>query len=494
MMSSQLSLLRVVAAVTLVGGFLSLTAKNVVDFDTWHQMNSARDVLSGHVDSEADPYTFTDVLRPVVHHEWGVGLISSWLSSRFGSQSLLALKYVLLVSTILVAFASATRRAGSWEDWGLIAVPAIPLISIGFFTALRAQMFSFLFVSILLAALAIDEGGKRWWIVLWLAAFPLWVNLHAGCLMGIVLLLVSAAERMFARKRFGHLLWVAGAMACLMVLNPSGLAYYEFLWRAVPMRRPQIMEWEGVWRSLPALAAFLLCVFTAAIRVSEKGTRGIAGVAILLLTAVLAFRAIKMAPLFGLAWINYAPAMMSGTRLRADIEKQNRTAPWRPVLCWLTLLVIFTALAAKGQWALRVPGRFSDALASPPYPVGAVQYMTEQKFSGNVIAPFEFGAYVSWKLGRGVRVFVDSRYEEVYPDRTVDEAAQFYTAQPNWQEILRHYPVAAVFVPKASALALAMPQSGWMLAYGDPEYSVYLRPDLILPVVKRDTVPDGSLP
>jgi len=487
-------LLPLVVVAAFAVAFLEETAVNVVDFDTWHQMASARDVLSGRVSLDSDPYSFTDTIRPIVHHEWGTGLIAYRLAASFGPNSLLALKYLILACPVLIGFATARATAGSWLDWALIVIPVVPLISVGFMPALRAQMFTYLFVAILIAVLQVDEAGKRWWIPVWLLAFPIWVNLHGGCAVAIVLMIAAAGERIVRNAPFAHLLFVSAAMAALLMVNPFGSAYYEFLWRTLRNARPYLLEWQPLWKSLHVFPMFLVCVLTLLIGISQTGWRKVPGIAILLVTGFMALNAIKLAPLFGIAWLSYGPAIVSGTRLRRDIERQNRDAPHRPLLCWLVLLVIFAVSGGARQWQVRVPGQPLSALGVPPYPVGTVNYLADQKFRGNILAPFEFGAYVTWKLSSAAKIFLDSRYEEVYPEHLFAEEVRFYTAGPGWREILSLYPIDVVIVPNATAAAAVMPGSGWPLVYVDPQYRLYSRPGLGLPARAADTAPDGTLP
>ncbi len=365
--------LHVFSAATIVVAFASQTTVNVVDFDTWHQMTSARDILSGRHSLDVDPYSFTDTLRPIVNHEWAVGAIAYRLATSFGPNSILAVKYFLLGSLVLIGFATASSSGGPWVDWALIVIPVVPLISIGFMPALRAQMFTYLFVAILIAALKVDETGKRWWIPVWLLAFPIWVNLHGGCSVAILLVLAAAAERIVRKAPFQHLLWVAAAMAALLIVNPFGTAYYEFLWRTFRNPRPFLLEWQPLWKDLHVFPMFLVCVVTGFVGISQTGWRNARGLGILLFTAVMALNAAKLAPLFGIAWLCYGPAILAGTQLRRDLEKQNRTAPHRPLLCWLALLGIFVVSGGPWQWRVRVPGVPRSSIGFPPLPGGRGQ-------------------------------------------------------------------------------------------------------------------------
>jgi hypothetical protein len=113
--------------------------------------------------------------------------------------------------------------------------------------------------------------------------------------------------------------------------------------------------------------------------------------------------------------------------------------------------------------------------------VGAVNYLAEQKFSGNVMMPFRLGAYVSWKLFPKVKVSLDSRYEEVYPEHVVEEIFRFYEGRPDWRSTLDAFPTDIVLVSRDSPVADKMPDSGWRRAYRDGQFELYARPGLWLP-------------
>jgi len=119
------------------------------------------------------------------------------------------------------------------------------------------------------------------------------------------------------------------------------------------------------------------------------------------------------------------------------------------------------------------------------YPVGAVDYLRQQHFVGNVMVPFRQGAYVSWKLFPAVKVSVDSRYEVAFSDEWVRRTFQFYAAEAGWQETLNAYPTDLVLVPLLSPVAQVIQQSGWHMVYVDREFEILARPDVLLPFGKR---------
>jgi hypothetical protein len=65
---------------------LALIAFNFVDIDIWHQMNLVRASLAaGHLLTE-DPFAYTPTVHPLIHHEWGAGVIAfcfgRWMGGR----------------------------------------------------------------------------------------------------------------------------------------------------------------------------------------------------------------------------------------------------------------------------------------------------------------------------------------------------------------------------------------------------------------------------
>jgi hypothetical protein len=129
--------------------------------------------------------------------------------------------------------------------------------------------------------------------------------------------------------------------------------------------------------------------------------------------------------------------------------------------------------ARQKPWRFRVP--------QPIYPVGAVDYLTDQRFQGNAMVPFRLGAYVSWKLYPAVRVSLDGRYEEVYSNEVMRQIFDFYEARADWRWTLDAYLTDIVVAPQDSPVCAKMRETAWNLVYEDKEFVLYLRPGLSLP-------------
>jgi len=149
----------------------------------------------------------------------------------------------------------------------------------------------------------------------------------------------------------------------------------------------------------------------------------------------------------------------------------------------------------KHFWELRVPTRLAPARGDlVAFPAGAAGYLAEQRFRGNVMVPFEVGAFLSWKLFPAVKVSIDSRYEVAYPPSALEESLAFYDAEKGWEGLPGRYLTDAVLIPRQSRLGELVEKSpplairtGWRCVYRDDAYSLYVDRQRAagLPVVDR---------
>jgi hypothetical protein len=148
-------------------------------------------------------------------------------------------------------------------------------------------------------------------------------------------------------------------------------------------------------------------------------------------------------------------------------------------------------------WQLRIPSTGSEANAL--YPVGAVDYLRDNNFKGNLMVPFFQGSYVSWELSPEVKVSVDSRYEVAYDPEWMERTFQLYEVRGDWQSVLNQYPTDAVLVITDSSLMKALQDQltgRWHKRYQDPYFSVFLPASKAAdyPQTQTETVPPGSFP
>jgi hypothetical protein len=472
------------AAVAAIGFLLfHICDMNFCDPDMWHEMALFRQTLiEGHVPTE-DRFAYTPTVSPSIHHEWGSGAIFYAVATTCGAQGIIVFKYLLVAAVVAACYWCARQRGASAAVF-LCTAPAMALFSSYGFTTIRAQVFTLVLLAVMLCCLELDQRGRRWWIAFWLPLHGLWLNLHAGFVVGAGLMALHACEQIVRRRPFWHFVPIGMALAGLITVNPYGTLYLPYLMHGLTMARPLIVEWNPLWQhDARVFTLYLLSLLPVAYAVRQLGFRKLTGMVVLLATAYAAVRHTRHLSLYCVVWSCYVPGYLQQTRVGSLIDqffaRYGRLVTQASVV--IAVLCLCRSIPAA-PWQLTIPSTNADAKQGLIcYPVGAVQYLDEAGFRGNLMLPFEVGGYAMWKLFPKAKVSLDGRYEVAYRPGLLEEHLRLYRAERGWREVLTKYPTDAVIVPCLSRLSAAMPSMyGWHRAYCDGVYEVYSRPGFFL--------------
>jgi hypothetical protein len=298
-------ILSIAVYVTCASFLLPEVAFNFVDIDISHQMNLIRASLAaGHLLTQ-DPFSYVPTVRPMIQHEWGSGVIA--FSQPMDGGSAVSAEVFDRYRNAHSGNAARSKR-GARVHTSTFSPVAADLMHLGFLRAVRAQVYSFLFLVLLLWILESSGEGRYRWPLLWLAVFPLWVNLHGGFVAGLCFLGLYVLEQKLIGGSARATVLLLGAMGLEVFINPYGVRYFSYLFRAVTMARPRIPEWTPVWNLGWMTAVLFLCALAvwlyALIDLQSWRTHGILLIPAAAIEAILHF---KMLPLFGIVWLCYAP-------------------------------------------------------------------------------------------------------------------------------------------------------------------------------------------
>jgi len=469
-----------------------------VDPDFWHEIALAREILRvGHVPS-TDQFAYTPTVVPVVHHEWGSGLLFYGVVRAWGKNGLVALRDLSAFTALALVVAAARRRGASWPGIALLA-PLVLVPGSASFTTVRAQLLTLVFFALLLLKLESDERGSRRWAWSWPPLHLVWLNLHGGFVAGLGILLLHAGERMLRRLSVRHLLVLGGVIVAIVPLNPFGLDYFSYLARALTLPRTEIREWLPLWRQGEALLLlFAMSISVALYAWWRHDRRAAPGVLVLPATAAAALLHGRHFSLYLLAWLAYVPAAFEGTPAGRFVSDLGRRRPLALAAALLLLGLIFVpGLSVAGLTEATIPhGPRPPGRAGLVYPTGAVAYLGEQRFRGNLMVPFTAGGYVAWKLAPAVRISIDGRFEVAFAPELLREHIRFYNAAPGALEILGRYPTDAILVPVEAPVAGTLRRlTGWRLSYLDDSFAIFARRGVELPALdRRGRIVEGTLP
>lgn len=300
----------------LCGLFLyGLASGQFADPDMWHEMALFREALVVGSVPTVDLFAYTPTVDPSIHHEWGTGALLYGVS-QFGETGLLLLRYALALIIAGICLFCARARGVSLPVIAALGPLGIYLLWPGI-TTVRAQVLTLLCLALLLGAFELDRRGHRRWVLGWLLLFVVWVNLHAGFVVGWILFLAYTAESCLRGRPIKHLVLASLALPVLVLINPYGGDYYPYLWHALRLERELITEWLPIWTAHPTgglLFAFsLLLVIYATAR---KGLRAVEGLPLVLLSAYAATMHQRHVSIYAVVWLMVPrpePAMSAST-------------------------------------------------------------------------------------------------------------------------------------------------------------------------------------
>lgn len=478
----------IVLAILLLACLVAVVVVFKPDFDPdiWSRLAVGKLVLESGSVTTADPFSYTPKRDLWIDHEWGAGVLFYALASQGGQRALIASKGLILFGTLLFVYLRS-RRNGSG------AVPSLAFhlalvggFYLGFVATIRAQAFTYLFFSMWLWALEETQAGntKAAWLIPLTGL--LWPNLHGGFLAGVALVFVHLAAAIVSRKPVRTLAAVALTTVLASLVNPYGLKYWTYLVDAVTMSRSGISEWRAL-NLLDLHPAFLgfkillaLTVFFLLVRTAEDDVPDVPTLLTLLVTAVVGLRVERHTTFFVIAaapfihtslatrWTRFVGGPAAARRLEMSPVTQSVVFGLGHGVLLLVLVSILSVAPARVSFIRVVPVR-------------AVDFIQQNGLEGNLLVPFNFGSYATWRLYPKCKVSMDGRYETVYLDSTYEAVRDFFLGRPGWNQFLdaQRHDVILESPRNVAVEANLASRADWKVAYQDEISRVYVRSELV---------------
>lgn len=479
------SLLRYSPAVVLLAALIADSNRHT-DPDLWGHLRFGRDFIAAHRLLRHDTYSYSAPGHPWRDHEWLAEIVMALVYNAAGVVGLKLWKFAC--SALAVIFIVETEAETGAEPALQFFVTLIAALGLVLQSQFRPQMFSFVMLGGLLALLARDNYRRD--APLWLAVplLMLWANLHGGFFIGVAALAVYAGVAAVCDVAAGagwarglRLSALTAAAAGATLLNPYGVGMWETVAHALrnPYTRVAVTDWHPLlyaiasqWHSAHSGVLLYLAVIGMVLAlgvVFAAEPRGgdlplVAVAAMMAAAALVSVRNLALAAIATSGPLARHLALLS-RRQRGGAEPPAR----RPVNQWV-VLALCAGLAVQG-------GLFSSRLApDQAYPVGALAFMRAHNLGGNVLADFGWGEYVIWHAVPPDRVFIDGRYDTIYPLRVIRDYLEFYFDRPGAGAMLTAYPHDFVLIgPRTPAARLMARRADWKLIYRDGGALLYAR-------------------
>lgn len=469
-MTSTLTTKHTFLAVLFLGLF-AMTARNVIDPDVWWHLKTGEYIAQHKSVPHTDPFSYTRAGHPWVAHEWLTELGMYELQRHAGFGSLI----VLFAALTTIAFFLLYLRCGPAPYLaGIVTLCAAsataPLWGV------RPQIISLLLTSLWLLILERSENNPKllWWT---LPLTLLWVNLHAGFALGLVLSALflggdfiehRLAQRHRSFPRINSHLTNATLILlldlALVPLNPNGLRMFSYpieTLRSTTMQN-YIVEWASPNFHRPEYGPFLLILLATFASLFWSQTPLRPRYLILLLIALYAsLISIRMIPLFVLV---AAPLIAK----RLGTWPRSLPHPHSNFRAWLNAAIILAMTTFAIVRISQIIQHQREAETSE-FPARAVAFLQQHPPAGPIFNLYDWGGYLIWKLYPTAPVFIDGRADLYGPDLFHD-FADVYQFKDHWQQILQRWNIQTVIVPPTSALAVGLQSApGWTISYEDSQ-------------------------
>jgi hypothetical protein len=470
---------------------LNALSGTVADPDLWGYLAFGRLFWETGRFPYQDIFAYVPTLKFWVYHEWLTGVLFYPIYRTLGAAGLQAVKLALGLATVYLIYLTARRRGANFWS-ALLGVWCVQVFLAMGYSPVRAQLFTYLFFALSLFMLESARLSGRWRGLIVLVLIQIfWCNLHGGFLAGLGLLALYGLGEAVSRRPFWPYLAAVLAASLVTLINPYGLDYWHYLFRAVTMPRPEITEWASVFKAWqagfpkePLLYFASLAGFAVLLALWAKWREITPGL-IMLLTLYLGFKHLRHQVFFFLAAGAYLPVLLEA--FGQKILSSPPFVSWKLPLGRLALvtLAVCGIMIYGYKFLSKNPLTLTFPVTPDPsgkvgihYPVNAVEFLQKNRLSGNILNEFNWGEYLIWTLHPSSKVAMDGRYETVYGDDLCRLHSEFFYGRPGWRQILAQFPPDLILVdPRSKVYALLQDAPDWRQAYRDEGAALFLPRD-----------------
>ena len=426
---------------------------------------------------EWDFLSYTPTHR-FVDHEWGSSLVFYFLQSHFGDAGLLIFKaiiyffaFFLITKTILLR--NKQIKIHFLPFWFLInAIPAI------LFSTLRCQCFTFFFFALWLYTLErvrLKNEIRLLWILP--STMLIWANMHGGCVAGFGLIFLYILGEFLNKKPVKKYIATLSLCFAVLFINPYGLEYLKFLFSAITLNREFITEWQPTFRSIGIkyhykfiffLLAFLLlfAAYTIKFKPNIKKTDKTKAL-VLFVTFLMALKSIRLQPFFIFSVLTYCYEdfyKLFPIRLPNKIDNLKE-------IFFLLLMCFFSTYAAINTKLKCTVWNF---------PIMEIDFIKTNNIKGNLLCEFHDGSFAAYRLYPNNLIFMDGKYEEVYPNELIYMLKDINLANKGFREKINKYKTDIIIVTKSYKIYEELKKdNNFVQVISSPRYALFLKKELI---------------
>jgi len=485
------------AALFLIFG---IAISEIHSFDVFWQLESGRHIVQTNSFIYRDIFTLA-ADAPRFEHCWLHDIVL-YLAYLVGGYSALSLvKGLALGGTALILLSAARVRGAEWLSMLFLLIPF--WFSRGGWLA-RPQIWTFLMFAVFVLILERHRKSRGRGIFLLFPLMILWVNLHAGAVLAVPILvayLVGEGGNLLLKRSIlppGHYrkMWFAfGLVLLAFLLTPYTSELIHTLFSAyklgaggvdvsgrpiAPITQLFNMDWrpttfanDPYYFYAMAVAGALMALGWRRLTLTDlclMGGLALMGLKLSRHTSFFFFGMVAILPVYAAA----AAEFLTG-RLKLGIRQLLRG------LATIAAAILFVYFAAP---AYDTYGLFHTGLRTWHYPIEAAAFVKENRLPANLYNTYDWGGYLGWTLYPEYRVFWDGRQDS---SDMFNYGWRIMSGHPGWQELLDRFGVKTV-VSKACTVDTGQhyplldklrESPHWALVFADESSLVFVRTEAV---------------
>jgi hypothetical protein len=468
----------------------------------WHLKTGEYIVVHGLLPYK-DVFSYTNFGKPWVPDEWLFQVILYLVHTWGGDLGVKIFVAFGLTTCIWFCYSICEKILGGDKGKALIIalLYCAYIISVAPRPHLLTFLFFALFLNILLRFKYFGETSHLWIIPL---VMLLWVNVHGGYFIGLVLLLLFIIGEWFSlflagsmdslqRRRLIRLTLVSLLGLLATLANPEFIHHWIYPFKAIGMWSSQgiIEEWRSPDFHYPIFAYWFMGVgvFVAAMIYSPRKPDA-TELMIPVTFVASAFLSRRNLPLAALAMAPFVAVYLRAgltkniaeflARLRrggaahetvAVVKEERHLGSHEYLVNWALILLTTIALAVIYQQRQKTIETSLNSIL----PVKATNFIIREGIKGRMFNTYHYGGYLIYRLYPQQRVFIDPR-TVMYGDDFLRKALEIYSGGSQWEKLFNQFHIDYVICESEAPIRqLLVLQGKFHLVFDDGMHSVLLR-------------------
>ncbi len=500
--------------------------------DLPRQIKIGQEIMHGNFDIlYKNTFSYTEPEQAFYNHHWFSGVIFYLLFGVLGWKGMIIFKVVILLLSFSILFFAVLKKSSFWA----VACSSVPmLIIMAERTALRPEIFSYLFISIYIYVLFSFEDNPRTNKIFWLVPLQLlWVNMHVLFSIGIMLVAGFLFEKIIRNYHdlknsfkktissnivLRKLIIVFISLILASTMNPRGIDGIFYRYNAgfpiVVSEFQTLSEYQrnmAPWASITIVAfkasVFLLILSFIFLFYRRRKSLGKDTIPIFLILSSLAgifigFRILRGITLFALIFLIVFPVNMNELFYLIKDRYVSQREWFRYALICLFFAVLLPLFIPSVR--NRISSYTEQGIGLERQSTESAKFFIDNNLHGPIFNDTDVGSYLIFYLYPKEKVFSDNRFGDAY---SVEFAKNIYFPmlenEDAWLEYSGRYEFSTIFLYQYGGAGgvrdfiwRRLNDPAWVLVYVDRFNVIFVRnlpenKDLINKyAITRDNAPE----